>query len=108
MSALTPPRLEQALALALARIEALEAALTSAHVRELEAETARDVALDERDAAIARAQRGSHAGGQELRHHVVQASVEMRSVAHTLKKVNRPAMAAAMETRAQKLVEALR
>lgn len=108
MNALTPPHLEKLLALALAHAEALERERTALNLRVLELETQRDCLMDERDAAIARAQGASHGCSSKLRHEAMQCSVELLDFAHSLKATGRPVKAAAAEARSRKLVEALR
>lgn len=91
----------------LERIAYLEASLTAANLRALELQTQRDVTLDERDAAIARAQKLGALGGSNLRREVMQASVELLDFAHTMDP-RAPLKAAAARHRSKKLVEALR
>lgn len=98
MSALTPPALEQLLALTLARVQHLERALTAANLRVLQAETARDVALDDLAAVDV---------SQELRHQSAQAICDMRNAAHSLKSAGRPTIASGLEQRALYLQRAL-
>lgn len=108
MSALSPQHLEALLAHTLERATAAEASATAASLRALAAEDARDVALEERDAAIARDQAARRAGSDDLRHNAAQASVELLNFAHSLKAAGRPVMAQAAIDRAEKLVKALR
>lgn len=100
--------LERLLAITLARVEDMERERTAMNLRMLDLEAQRDVALDERDAANARAQNAKHTTSQALRQQAAQASVDLRNIAHSLKSAGRTKMAHDAEERAAKLVEALR